>query len=449
MHDVDVRYIVMFTSNRLGYGFVTAALVFLLYTLTTSLHSVPRDSADKRLQEWLDIVSAPVTGPDEFPEKFTAESSEPQPHIPVHNFPIGPGHRPASYEAFLQGKPIFQDEGNTAEGPLFREVVFDFQKKGDWPQPSVDLTQFKTRRPHNLQAQRPAETFATFLCTPNTSIHDPYFAATQQLAWRFLWSPRTASKRYPFTVFVAPFIAQEHRDILAGAGANVVELDLVEWSPTVEVYTRWRDIFSKLNMWAHTNFSRIAFLDSDAFPLKNIDDIFDLAKPQRCVPAKLGAQDSLHQVEMCDYTFAGVELLDAKVNVGVMVIKPNIWMHERLLRDMKTPDLFNHAEAEQGFLNWAFQKGGPFPAKMLPREYNGFFPRPEDEHVLKVVHEKLWAVNPQAPPWIAPLWANGWKEMVEFYDSPEFKRARERDDAGAVADEPWWKKLRLSGKHEG
>jgi alpha-N-acetylglucosamine transferase len=35
-------------------------------------------------------------------------------------------------------------------------------------------------------------------------------------------------------------------------------------------------------MWTETDFERILFLDADALPLANIDDMFDQAPEQRC-----------------------------------------------------------------------------------------------------------------------------------------------------------------------
>ena len=177
-------------------------------------------------------------------------------------------------------------------------------------------------------------------------------------------------------------------------------------------------------MWNQTQFTRIAFLDSDAFPLQNIDDIFDISTPQKCVAQKLEPEDLTHEQEICDYIFAGTEMLDTKeINGGVAVLSPNTAMHTRLLRNMVKTDQFDASMVEQGFLNWQFNVSGPFPTNFLPRAYNGFFPQPDERFQLKVVHEKLWALDL----WGDNLFNSTWTEMLQFYDSPNFLELRQRD----------------------
>ena len=96
------------------------------------------------------------------------------------------------------------------------EVVYPFMGDVTYPQPSLDLSTLAHFRPHNLASSGAHPTYATYLSSRNTSLHDPYFVATQQIVYRTLWSPTIASAKYPFTVFVAPFIPNEQRNILAG-----------------------------------------------------------------------------------------------------------------------------------------------------------------------------------------------------------------------------------------
>ena len=269
-------------------------------------------------------------------------------------------------------------------------------------------------------------TFATYLSTRNSSIYDPYFLASEQLVYRTLWKPESRTRRnYPFTVFVAPFISQEQRDLLKGAGANVVELDLVDWKPTVAIWARWRDLFSKLHMWAQTQFSLIAFLDSDAFPLKPIDDIFEVAKPQQCRKDLItDPGDRKREKELCDYVFAGAKMMYVdEINVGVTVFNPNKAMHDRLIRESANPNNFDNNMAEQAFLNKYFSKLGPFPMQFIPREYNGFWANDDEEEKLKVIHEKLWAFTGNAK-WAEGLFERTHWEMVKWYESEEFKKLR-------------------------
>ena len=294
----------------------------------------------------------------------------------------------------------------------------------EYPLPSLDLSTLAHYRPHNLATAGRHPTFGTYFSSRNTSLHDPYFVATQQLIYRTLWNPTTASTKYPFTVFVGPFIPDEQRNIFRGAGANVVELPVVDWQPTEEIYARWKDLLSKMHMWNQTQFTRIAFLDSDAFPLQNIDSIFDISRPQKCIPEKLEAEDLARKEEICDYVFSGIEMMGTQeINGGVEVLTPNQAMHARLLRNLDKTDQFDNKMVEQAFLNWQFNVSGPFPTNFIPRAYNGFFPQPGERYELKVVHEKLWMFDP----WGDKIFESTWMEMLRFYDGGGLSDMRQRD----------------------
>ena len=318
----------------------------------------------------------------------------------------------------------------------FNEMVFSFQNdltQYDQPQ---ELTSFANLPPKFLDpiAKSHGPTFSTYLCTRNSSLYDPYFLSTEQLVYRTLWKPDTATiEGYPFTVFVAPFIAQEQRDLLRGAGANVVELSLIDWKPTVNIFARWRDLFSKLHMWNQTQFSLIAFLDSDAFPLKPLDDIFEISNLQRCKAELLtNSEDKAMEDEICDYVFSGVRMMYVQeINVGVTVFNPNKAMHKRLVRESSDPNNFDNNMAEQAFLNKYFGQDSPFPTQFIPREYNGFFANADEEDKLKVLHEKLWAFTGGAT-WAEGMFENTHKEMISFYESEVFKKRR-KVEAGKLS----------------
>ncbi len=256
--------------------------------------------------------------------------------------------------------------------------------------------------------------------------------STQQVIYRTLWSPTTASPRYPFTVFVAPFIPQRQRDLFLGAGAHVIELPLIDYTPVnAEIYARWKDLFSRLHMWNQTQFTRIAFLDGDAFPLQQGDDIFEAARPQKCVREKLDAADLAAVDEICDYVFSGVPMLNgAEISMAVAVLAPNEAMHARLLRNMDQTDKFDNSLVEQGYLSFQFERGGAFPVQHLPRMFNGYYPQPEERWSLKIVHEKLWIFDV----WGDGLFEQGNSEMVRFYDSEEFVERRKRDGEIALLE---------------
>lgn len=319
----------------------------------------------------------------------------------------------------------------------FNEAKFAFQDDlVEYRQPKIDIASLKKYAPHNDHG--PGQfAYATYLSTRNNSIHDPYFLSAQQLIYRLLWDPKSRSAFHPIVVFVAPFIPQQQRDILAAQGAIVRELDLVPWDPppnedgSIFPFARWKDLFSKLNIWGQTEFSRVVFLDLDAFPVQNVDAIFTeaVAPRQRCKPELLPPEDKPHEADICEYVFAGSGLWDG-INVGVVVLEPNKAMHARLLRESQDTSKFDNKMAEQAFLNYAFSSKGPFPYNMISREWNGYYPQEGEKDFLKIVHEKLWIFGNNTK-WTTNIFRDGWDEILALYESPQFEALRKQD--GLVA----------------
>jgi hypothetical protein len=319
------------------------------------------------------------------------------------------------------------------------ESKFQFQEDLELELPVKILESLGSSHPHNYAPDGPRQkAYATFMASRNPSIKDPYFLAIHSLVYRVLWSPRSRTASHPFIVFVSRFTTPEQRKLLAGAGAVVRELFPLEWTPNVPgTQPRWKDLFAKLNMWNETEFSRILFLDADAFPLANIDNMFDLAPENACVEGRMQLDDFLaDRTPVCEpYVFAGVphnpsskDSID--INVGSMVFSPSKMMHQRLVQNYVKTDRYNCLMAEQAFLNWQFSVSGAFPASSLAREYGAFFPREDEKGLLKIVHEKLWAAEWA---WLREEWESGWREMLGFYGSREFTEARRKDGVGGGA----------------
>jgi inositol 3-alpha-galactosyltransferase len=321
------------------------------------------------------------------------------------------------------------------DNSLPSKLEYSFQDDLNLDLPVSKLRQLSTYTPLNYFADEPKpNAFATFMATRNQSLKDPYFLAIHSLIHRVLWSPRTRTqKNYPFIVFVADFVTAEQRTLLRGAGAIVRELAPLEWhcdAPGVQ--KRWNDLFAKLNMWSETDFEGILFLDADAFPLSNVDEMFDIAPVQDCNEEKLALDDFFpDQTPVCEeYVFAGVpqdplSMVAPNINVGSMLFKPSIRMHRRLVQNYQKTDHYDCAMAEQAFLNWQFGPQSAYPPTRLDRQWGGFFPTDEDEGKLKIVHEKLWAAEDG---WLKKEWERGWEEMSTWYSSEEFVESRKKGE---------------------
>ncbi|KAK7193778.1 hypothetical protein DPSP01_000331 [Paraphaeosphaeria sporulosa] len=336
----------------------------------------------------------------------------------------------ANHEPDLELPGTLQPSPPTETGQVGFQAEFGFQQDLELDLPVDVLRKFSNNRPHNYDPAGPkTNVYATFMGTNNPSIKDPYYMAIHSLIYRLLWSPKSRSEKYAFVVYVAKYVTPEQRELLAGAGAIVRELEMLEWDPQDEgIQKRWKNLFAKLNMWKETEFSRIFSLDADAFPVANIDGIFDTATEQTCIEAKLTPEDYLPDgTSACEpYVFAGIPQdpfnpVAKSINGGALVFSPSTRMHQRFLQNYLKYDRYDVKLVEQAFLNWQFDINGAFPAQLLDREWNAAFPNEEDEGKVKVVHEKIWSEDRE---WLKKEWVNEWIAMTQFYMSEAFSNAR-------------------------
>ena len=280
--------------------------------------------------------------------------------------------------------------------------------------------------------------FATLYCTRNPDTRGPYFEATQSLIWRLLWSDYRS--KYPIIIFVCPFIPEENRRIFRGQGAIVKEIGLLNDIIPVEVIRskRWVDVLSKLNLWKEVEWKRIVFLDSDAFPIRNIDDIFDLVPMQQCKRDLLGPEDKTvvengnRGEDMCNYIYAGVsQTTEDNINAGMLVLTPNLDMHAKLIRAAKSTGDYDITEMEQGVLKSknAFAADGPFPVNRLspiwnavPEYYSKYLAEGAEatEGPVRILHVKMWNRMWGAMTNLTQLndmWDQDWINMCRYYDS--------------------------------
>jgi inositol 3-alpha-galactosyltransferase len=305
------------------------------------------------------------------------------------------------------------------------------------PVPRLDFTSLSNYPANNID--EPSKfAFATFYCSRNPDMRGPYFESTQSLIWRLLWT--SYRSKYPIIVYVCPFIPERNRRIFRGQGAIVKEIELLDdIIPDEAISTRrWIDVLSKLNIWREVEWKRIAFLDSDAFPITNIDDIFDLVPEQQCKKEKLSPEDKAvvengeGGEDMCNYVYSGVwQFTPDNINAGMLVFKPNLDMHAKLIRAAKSTEDYNVQDMEQGVLKSknAFAADGPFPVNVLPAIWNAdpdYYKSHRDEGTeapegpLKILHVKMWnrmwgSVGNMTD--LNVMWDLDWMEMCRFYDS--------------------------------
>lgn len=318
----------------------------------------------------------------------------------------------------------------------FNDLGSIFSLAKAYPSPQRDLSAYSKLPPMNYLGPG-GNAFAALLCTRNATMRDPYFANVQSIVWRLLWSPY-ATRQHAVIIFVCPFTSDAQRNVLRGQGAIVEELPLLNVIPEQFLARpRWIDVMAKINIWSFTKYKRIAFLDSDAFPIDNLDEVFEIPQ-QECVPEKFLEEDRIaYQADpsFCHYTFAGVLWNDTytgirEINAGFLLLSPTETMHQRLLRSALKIGEYDPSHLEQGLFRATIGFGidGPFPAHFMDPKYNAGLIHYWDKEVLetaKVIHSKLWVksfVNNH--PYLKYMWDTDWMEQCQFYDSTKFHQYR-------------------------
>lgn len=325
----------------------------------------------------------------------------------------------------------------SSETPAYDTIKWFWQVDIDgYPLPEfkIPLDELRNYPPHNYKGHG-QQVYATFFATRNGTMKDPYFLSALQIVYRLLWDKDIKGTR-PVVVFVPPFVPAEQRAYFAAVGAMVREVDVREFTPNDRnvIPERLKDMFTKLEMWRHTDFDRIMYLDSDAIPFRSLDGIWDLAKTRKCKFDRLPKEDKTYGSTVCEYVFAAwPEDFNGMLNAGVMVIKPTMPMYTRLVRESLKPHKWDEGIMEQAFLDKMFNYGSPFPSTNLSVEWNSVMKPKNPKLDPRVVHGKLWSLTfmgsivPEDLQWIVTDYEQKWAESVTFYESDEFMEMRKAD----------------------
>jgi alpha-N-acetylglucosamine transferase len=121
---------------------------------------------------------------------------------------------------------------------------------------------------------------------------------------------------------------------------------------------RWVDQFTKLHLWTLTEYDRIVYLDSDALPLVNTEELFQLELNQHSTTNppfnySFAAVNTLQNIN-------GQPVLGGGFNAGIFIMKPDQDIFERLWTTAMDPGQpWNvHKDMEQGLLNGFFRTVG-------------------------------------------------------------------------------------------
>lgn len=153
--------------------------------------------------------------------------------------------------------------------------------------------------------------------------------------------------------------------------------------------TSWK-MFTKLNAWKQTDYSKLIYLDADTLVLKNIDILFSVDE----LGAVLGGSEILQ--------YNGIE-------AGVLVLEPNENMYKDMIDRLRS-DKYDIKMSDQSFLNDYFTKHGKI--NYIPETFNRRWKKNRDTGSCHIFH---FNAN---KPWIDPERldknsVNIWKKYYE------------------------------------
>ena len=138
-----------------------------------------------------------------------------------------------------------------------------------------------------------------------------------------------------------PIQNQTLRRLLTEAGWALEAMPRIPPRRGVRTFGRFKDQFSKLNLWNMTQYDRVLYLDSDCLVVGAVDELLAMDLGGRPIWA---ARDIRRRVWVDGF------------NMGVFVVRPSATEFARLLRAKDDPAVPYEAQmAEQGFLNAVYR----------------------------------------------------------------------------------------------
>jgi glycogenin glucosyltransferase len=142
-----------------------------------------------------------------------------------------------------------------------------------------------------------------------------------------------------------PAIKPVLRAELAKAGWQFCKLDRIAPRDEKNTFPRFRDQFTKLQLWRMVEYDSVIYFDSDTYVIRNINYLFtvheQLSYESETGKYRIGVTKDIRD-----------GLWQSTFNMGVFVIKPNTTEYERLVKLKDDTNFkFETAMSEQGFLN--------------------------------------------------------------------------------------------------
>ena len=215
-------------------------------------------------------------------------------------------------------------------------------------------------------------------------------------------SVRLSKCNHDFIVLVTDDVSEESKDKLKQNDLKIVDADKIYYNgknkdKILDRYGKvdqsWK-MFTKINIWKQTEYSKLIYLDADTLVLKNIDELFEIDE----LGAVLGGSVMLN--------YSGIE-------AGVLVTEPNVKTYNNII-DALESDSYDIKMSDQSFLNDYFSKHGIINS--IPETFNRMWKKNRNPGGSSIFHFN------GSKPWIEPssLDHNSlslWRHFYEFNHS--------------------------------
>jgi len=191
-------------------------------------------------------------------------------------------------------------------------------------------------------------------------------------------SLRSSGNTKDLIVMVTEDVTDEAKDLLKDYDVKFSPVEKIYYDGPGEVLSRYKNsswkMFTKLNIWKHTDYDKLVYLDADTLILKNIDKLFEYDE----LAAVNGGSEGLK--------YFGIE-------GGILVIKPNIQTYNKLIKALGSGQ-YDIRMSDQSFLNDYFSKHAII--NHIPETYNRRWKKNRDYSSCHIFHFNA------DKPWIAP-----------------------------------------------
>ncbi|QIW97676.1 hypothetical protein AMS68_003194 [Peltaster fructicola] len=265
---------------------------------------------------------------------------------------------------------------------------------------------------------------------------DGYFVATRVLGYQLLHSKTAGTNSsIPFVVMCTSDVSERKRARLEKDGAKVIVVEGLSSTWMKPGDPRWADQLTKLRLFELTQYSKIAYMDSDILVTDRLDGVFydeaTLSQQTNAMSTEIKDDEAplprsymlAAHADSWGYDHPFPPPADADYfNCGFLVFSPSKLIFDYYVSLLSLDGRFDAGMMEQNLMNYAHRKGGNMPWKPLWYGWNVNWATAKDYRGgARSFHAKYWDSDPSHDPMLKAMWKEQRAEMEGFYRGRELR----------------------------